>query len=296
MSGKLPGVRFYSNSGLHDILRDSLNIILINVITSIFIWVIVWFLISQISGMLRDREKKVRETNIRLEKSQEERMDHMMRTTHELKAPFAAIHANTQLLLEGHCGQLPEKALEVMKKISYRCRRLTNEIKLMLQLANLRSATEIHDIKETYNLAAILDYCINQESQIAAEYNITLNYTNNPVMVSGVEDHLKMLFINIISNAIYYSYKGGDVTIECKKTTEGNPCVTIEDTGIGIPGDKLPKIFNEYYRTKEAASHNKNSTGLGLAIVKHVAITHNIRIRVESSVNEGTKFILIFPK
>lgn len=296
MSGKLPGVSFYSNSGLRDILKDSLNIVLMNVITSIFIWVIVWFLISQISTMLRDREKTVRETNIRLEKSQEERMDHMMRTTHELKAPFAAIHANTQLLLEGYCGPLPEKALDVMNKISYRCRRLTNEIKLMLQLANLRSATETHDMKEMLDLADVLNYCINQVSQIAVEYNITLNNTCNKVMVSGVEDHLKMLFINILSNAIYYSYKGGDVNIKCRKTPEGNPCITVEDKGIGIPGEKLHNIFNEYYRTKEAANHNKNSTGLGLAIVKHVAITHNIRIIVESLVNSGTKFILIFPR
>lgn len=72
------------------------------------------------------------------------------------------------------------------------------------------------------------------------------------------------------------------------------PVISIEDNGIGIPQDKLPYIFNEYFRTEEAAQHNKNSTGLGLAIVKHVAKTHNIDVAVETMLHHGTKFILSF--
>jgi signal transduction histidine kinase len=71
--------------------------------------------------------------------------------------------------------------------------------------------------------------------------------------------------------------------------------VTITDAGIGIAAAKLPRIFEEHYRTKEAVEHNKESSGLGLAIVKNVAQRYNIRIRVQSRLGLGTKFELAFP-
>jgi signal transduction histidine kinase len=66
--------------------------------------------------------------------------------------------------------------------------------------------------------------------------------------------------------------------------------VTIEDQGIGIPADKLPYIFDEYYHTDQAVRHNKQSSGLGLTIVRHVAQAHGIGIRVESGLDVGTTF------
>jgi signal transduction histidine kinase len=85
------------------------------------------------------------------------------------------------------------------------------------------------------------------------------------------------------------------VNISCKPGPNLEPVIVIEDNGIGIPADKLPHIFKEHYRTKEAVEHNKESSGLGLAIVKHVAEMYGIRIRVESQPGCGTKFELRFP-
>ncbi len=78
--------------------------------------------------------------------------------------------------------------------------------------------------------------------------------------------------------------------MQCSPAEAGGATVTIEDQGIGIPADKLPRIFDEYYRTDEAVRHNKQSSGLGLAIVRHVAQTHGIGIRVESGPDVGTSF------
>jgi signal transduction histidine kinase len=102
-----------------------------------------------------------------------------------------------------------------------------------------------------------------------------------------------MLFSNLLANAVLYSYEGGRVRVWC---LDGHgPIATVEDHGIGIAPDKLPHIFDEYYRTDEAVRHNKASTGLGLTIVRQVAQTHRIRVRVESSPGVGTKFIVRFP-
>ena len=108
--------------------------------------------------------------------------------------------------------------------------------------------------------------------------------------VQGVEDHLKMLFSNLLANAIIYSRQGGRVRIHCVPAESGGAVVTIADHGIGIPANKLPRIFDEYYRTDEAVRHNKQSSGLGLAIVRQVAQAHGIGIRVESCPGVGTSF------
>ena len=105
-----------------------------------------------------------------------------------------------------------------------------------------------------------------------------------------------MLLDNLLSNAVSYSHEGGSIYVECDRPAGAGPTVTIEDHGIGIPEHKLPLIFNEYYRTDEAARFNKESTGLGLTIVKHIAQQYGIDLCVESRVDEGTKFVLQIPR
>jgi signal transduction histidine kinase len=116
-----------------------------------------------------------------------------------------------------------------------------------------------------------------------------------PVPMMGTEDHFKMLFMNLLANAVIYSHRGGEVHISCCLGSNSEPIVIISDDGIGIPAEKLPRIFDEYYRTKEAMQHNKESSGLGLSIVKQVAQMYKIHIRVESGPDSGTKFELRFP-
>lgn len=258
------------------------------------IYFVVWFLASHLSGLVRGQEAELAQANRLLTIAQQEKTRHMLRTTHELKAPFAAIAANAQLLLGGHCGILPDAATEVVRRIAIRCRRLAVEIQEMLQLANLQSAdTPPQPI--SLDLAETARWAIARVGAVAQERRVTVDEQLASACVVAVEDHLKMLLTNIISNAIVYSAAGGIVRVRCDATPPGGPVVTIEDEGIGIPQEKLPRIFDEYYRTEEAIRHNKDSTGLGLAIVRHVAVNHGIRVRVESAPGRGTRFTLRFP-
>jgi len=110
----------------------------------------------------------------------------------------------------------------------------------------------------------------------------------------GEGEYLKMLFSNLLANAVNYSYTGGKVNVSCKINKDSRPMVTISDEGIGIPAEKLPLIFNEYYRTTKAVRHNKESSGLGLAIVSQAVKLHGIRLRVQSRPEAGTTFELRF--
>lgn len=258
-------------------------------------WLVVWYLASHLSTMVRRRDNELARTNRRLVAVQAERAKHMLRTTHELKAPFAAIHANTQLLLKGHCGVLPDDALDVARRISARCSRLANEIQEMLQLANISSTGQEPPPRVDLDLAEMLEWCVVQVEPIAREREVVFEKDLQPVHVVGAEDHLKMLFCNLLSNAVTYSHKGGSVRVRCEAGRDSSCIVTIADNGIGIAAEKLPHIFDEHYRTKEAVRHNKESSGLGLAIVKHVAQIHGIDVRVTSRSGAGTTFELHLP-
>jgi signal transduction histidine kinase len=262
---------------------------------AIAIWLAVWHLTSHLAALVRARDEELAEANRRLEAAIEERSRHMLRTTHELKAPFAAIHASAQVLLEGQCGALPEEALDFLRRISTRCRRLANEIQEMVQLANLRSESQGALPKAGLDVAGVLRWAMAQVLPLAEGRRVAFQADIRLARTVGVEDHLKMLFSNILGNAVAYSYEGGRVRVRCAPVGGGGAEVVIEDEGIGIPAEKLPHIFEEYYRTDEAVRHNKQSSGLGLAIVRHVAQTHGIRIRVESRQGAGTTFKVILP-
>lgn len=293
--GVLPPSSIYRDTLLRQHLRGSVRAAQINMVSAIGIFGIVWYLVSHLSAMVRKRDQDLAETNRRLVQAQEDRTRHMLRTTHQLKAPFAAIDANTQLLAKGHCGELPDDAVQVVFRISQRCRRLASEIQEMLQLANLRSPSQ--PPQETgINLAEVLTWSIRQMQVVADERGVAIEPRISPASTVGAEDHLKMLFTNLLSNAVNYSHQGGRVQVQCSAERDGPPVVVVEDHGIGIPADKLPHIFDEYYRADEAVGHYKESTGLGLTIVRHVAQTQGIRVQVESTPDVGTRFTLTFPR
>ncbi len=291
----LPPMSIFTGSFREEHTSSVLTMLAFNFSLTIGIWLAVWYLASHLSAMVRLRDFELEQTNRRLMAASEERSRHMLTTTHQLKAPFAAIYSNAQLLLQGYCGEIPEEALQVIRRILMRCRRLTAEIQEMLQLANL-SSTSQESLPQTRIVSTeLLKWCMSQVSSVAQERGIVFKTDIRPVIMMGAEDHFKMLFVNLLSNAVTYSHRNGQVIFTCHRGPNLEPIVTIEDNGIGIPADKLPRIFEEHYRTKEAVQHNKESSGLGLAIVKHVAEMYGINIRVESRPGFGTKFELTFP-
>ena len=291
--GVIPSRDMFSEMAIsgESVLQPSVYVV--NLMSAVGTWLGVWYLASHLSRMVQVRDAELGETNRRLLAAREERTRHMLTTTHQLKAPFAAIHANTQLLLGGYCGELPSEAREVTEKISARCRALATEIQEMLQLANLSSTSQQPAWVEL-DLAEILRGCLTQLAGIARERNVTFEEDLHAAPTTGAEDHLRMLLSNLLSNAIAYSRPEGQVRVT-SGVEAGRTVVAISDDGIGIAADKLPLVFQEHYRTTEALRHNGQSSGLGLAIVRHVTQLHGIRLRVTSQSGIGTTFTLQFP-
>lgn len=262
-------------------------------LSAVGIWLVVWYLASGLSMMVQQRDSELVRTNRRLVAAQAERARHMLTTTHQLKSPFAAIHANSQLLMKGYCGVLPEKAQEIVERIAARCRRLAMEIQDMLQLANLSSSGQQPPEQAQLDLTALLHSCIEQVRPLADARGIVFDTDIQPAQMVGVEDHLKMAFLNLLTNAVAYSDNDGHIRVGCRSEGPSRNIVTVSDDGIGIPADKLPRIFEEHYRTREAVQHNRESSGLGLAIVRQVAELHHFLLRVASAPGIGTTFELV---
>jgi len=113
-------------------------------------------------------------------------------------------------------------------------------------------------------------------------------------VIQGDPDMLAQVLINLVDNAIKYTPSGGRITIRAG-TTEGNVKVEVEDTGIGIPPENLPRIFERFYRVDKARSRELGGIGMGLAIVKHIIRAHGGKAKVESEVGKGSTFIFTLP-
>jgi two-component system, OmpR family, phosphate regulon sensor histidine kinase PhoR len=292
--GWLPPGGIFAEGVLGGATSPSMMGWLVSVGMAVAIWGVVWYLISQLSTLVRRRDIQLAQTNERLVAAQEERRRHMLTTTHELKAPLAAIQANAQLLFDGYCGDMSDKAMEVLERVTARCRRLTTEIQEMLELANLTSTSQEKPVPGQLDPAELLQWAVDHAAAIAQDREVHIDTDLQPVTSIGVAEHLRMMLGNLVTNAVIYSDRGGRVTVTCRPGDDG-ATVMIADEGIGIAPEKLPRVFEEHFRTNQAVQHNRESSGLGLAIVRRIVEDHRIHLRVESQLGVGTTFRLQFP-
>jgi len=146
---------------------------------------------------------------------------------------------------------------------------------------------------EPVELDNILFEVYRQISRIEKPVTVELIAVDQATIL-GDEDRLKQLLLNLVDNAIKYTQPGGSVQLSLAKDT-GWAQLVVRDTGIGIPAEDLPHIFERFYRVDKARSRAQGGSGLGLAIVKWVVQTHGGAIKVNSIVGEGTTFTVTLP-
>jgi len=222
------------------------------------------------------------------------RRDYVANVSHELKTPITSIKGFAETILEGDIQHEEEKRyfLEIIYDESKRLQLLVEDL---LTLSSLEK-DEFQLNLSSVNVGSLLDEVIPMIEQRAKQTNITLQtYIDEDITLKADREKLKQIFINLLANAISYTLNQGKVTLIVEEK-DSDVKITVQDTGIGIHEEDLPRMFERFYRVDKARSRNTGGTGLGLAIVKHIVEAHQGRIFVESKVNEGTTFNVYFPK
>ncbi len=170
-------------------------------------------------------------------------------------------------------------------------------------IEDLLSAAKIEEGKFGFNfvetdLMELLKNIKQSAEVVAKEYGITVNLSGGGTYVVRADpERLGMAITNILDNAIKYNTKGGgvDVFVEPEPTDQTFVRVSISDTGIGIPKENLPKIFQKFYRSENAQRVEPNGSGLGMYITKNIIESHGGTIHVESQIGRGTTFWFALP-
>lgn len=212
---------------------------------------------------------------------------------HEFTTPVTVVEASIQTLeeiLKEHNIDLD--VLNIMTRASNTMKELASDLLFLAKMENPGFDLP----KEILNLNEIIEPVMEEFLEIARSKSVLLNCTAIPdLRVQGNAQALKILFSNLISNALKYTESGGKV--EVSVTQEGNKvCVNIEDTGIGIPPESIDRIFERFYRVDKSRTRSAGGSGLGLAIVKAILELHESDIEVQSSPGEGSKFSVRLPK
>ncbi|MBM3128733.1 MAG: HAMP domain-containing protein [Chloroflexi bacterium] len=210
--------------------------------------------------------------------------------SHELRSPLTAIRGNLDLLRRGALDD-PEARQETLAAIEAESARMQRLVQDLLLLAQADAGVPIE--KRVVELDTLLLDVFRQARLNAGNVKVSLG-SEDQVQVIGDADRLKQLFLNLMDNAIKYTPSGGAVTLSFARENDWVR-VAVADTGVGIPAQDLPKIFDRFYRVDKARSREKGGTGLGLAICKWIVDAHNGRIEAQSEVGKGSVFTVWLP-
>lgn len=218
----------------------------------------------------------------------------MLTLVHILRAPVAVLQNTLQLIRKGYIP--PEEQPEMLERAEMRAGELLATLDDLLLLAHLKEGIGLSRA-ETVSLAEVLEGVLATLKPRAERQGVALavDVRNSPC-VRANPDHLRALLMHLIDNAIRYTPSGGQVTVSLWADPERGVAVgAVSDTGIGIPADEIPRIFEEFYRTEEAKRMQETGTGLGLPIVRQVVEMYGGTIEVESEVGRGSTFRFTLP-
>jgi heavy metal sensor kinase len=228
----------------------------------------------------------------RLEKAFQRQKQFTSDASHELRTPLAVIEAESTLALQKERPSSDyQRSLEI---ISQESSQMSSLIDQLLTLARADAGKEQWNFTEV-NLGKLISNLSADVEVLCKEKGLSLQLgKTKDLVVNGDEARLRELFMNLLDNAISYTPAPGTVSVSFRR--EGQMAVVaITDTGIGIPAEDIPFIFERFYRVDKSRSRAEGGSGLGLAICRHIAEAHGGKIEVESQVGAGSTFSVWLP-
>ncbi len=261
------------------------------------------YLATSVNNRLRKRENEIvalkndiTDAYNKLEAIDKEKSEFTYKVTHELRSPLSAIQSLLKSIEEGYAGEISEKARDLVIRSEKRTSFLITLVNGLLDLiAGKIGKPKEGDIKLIdINVAVKNTLHLMQEKTKAKDLKIIIKTTPEPSYLNIVPDDLDIILTNLIDNSVKYTEQGGTIIVNSLITNK-EVKVEMSDTGIGITKEDLNKIFNEFYRSKNAKAAELRGTGLGLSIVKNLIKQYGGNIDVQSEIGKGTTITISFP-
>jgi len=226
------------------------------------------------------------------------RQDFVANVSHELKTPLASIKAYTETLLDWALHD-EEVNVRFLQQIDEQADRLNRLILDLLSLARLESGHETFDhgpLPLAPTIRRIAEVHRDRAEAKGLAFGVDLGPVDDRALVLADEEAIRQILDNLIDNAIKYTPEGGRVRVAGRPDPDGRIAVEVTDSGVGIPRDDLPRVFERFYRVDKARSRSMGGTGLGLAIVKHLAQSLGGQVSVASRPGAGSTFTVRLPR
>jgi signal transduction histidine kinase len=278
----------------HCLHRDGLYVLGTFFVFTTALYLVI-YMTSYIAVRLRQAEQAHREANVLLHEKDRIKDEYVLRVTHDIKGHLAAIQSCLGVAANEILGSLNEKQADFINRAHTRTAKLTKFVKALLRLTQMRLSDKLE--MDVFSLENTISNAVAAIKNKAQDKSIILNCNIEPSVgkIFGNQLSVEEMVTNLLLNAIKYTPKKGSITLSAKDQN-GFVLVEITDTGIGIPQEELPRVFDEFYRAANARKVERDGTGLGLSIVKQIVERHNGQVGVESKENSGTKFWFTLPK
>lgn len=229
------------------------------------------------------------------------RQEFVANVSHELKTPLAVIKASLETLLDGAIDD-PSFGRRFLQRAASQAEHLHVLIQDLLSLARIESGQEVFDIQSVAIESAVAA-CLDRHRDRAAKKNQSLRGAaeagdggaDAPLAVWADEDALAHVLDNLVDNAVKYTPDGGIVDVRWRPSN-GEICIQVSDTGVGIPQRDLARVFERFFRVDKARSRELGGTGLGLAIVKHLVQGMRGQVAAASTEGKGSTFTVRLPR
>lgn len=229
-----------------------------------------------------------------LERLERIRKDFVANVSHELRTPLAAIRGYAETLLEGALEDEANrrKFVEIIHAHAIRLNNIASDLLTLSELESGRRALQPARVSIRGAVEAAVR-TVESEARVRGVH-LTCSVLDD-ADVMGYKLSLEQAMVNLLDNAVKFNRPGGEVIIQANRTPDNCARIVVSDTGIGIPYEDLPRIFERFYRVDKARSRDVGGTGLGLSIVKHVIEQMHGRISVDSRLGKGSTFTIVFP-
>jgi heavy metal sensor kinase len=212
--------------------------------------------------------------------------------SHELRTPLTVLRGELESLMAD--PQMTARMREMLGSLLEEVDRLTAVVEGLLALSRL-DAGEARSAWTAFDLAELVATTADQMSLLAEDKGITVTCdAPQPVMVEGDQSRMKQVIVNLLDNAIKYTPAAGSVRLRVARD-DARAVLEVADTGIGIPREALPHVFERFFRVERSRTREQGGAGLGLSIVRSICIAHGAVVEVDSAPERGSRFRVLLP-